>query len=146
MGNRAVIQMSPDGKYSKDNLTVYVHWNGGLDSVTAYLLATQELMAGRSDFDYRCARLVQVITTFHGGNISVGLDVSKNLHEDNLDNGVYVADMRTLEVTHRRYHSGSEQQEHDSEVMAKDILSKLKLLENANPLTDDIHTGGSHDN
>ncbi|CAC9540752.1 hypothetical protein [uncultured Gammaproteobacteria bacterium] len=129
MGNRAVIQMSKDGKYNKNNLAIYVHWNGGLDSVKAYLIATKELMNGRNDFDYCCARLVQVITTFHIGNISVGLDLSENLDEDNFDNGVYIINMQTLEISQRLYEPIIEQKNHGYQKMAEDILEKLKLLE-----------------
>lgn len=92
MGNRAVIK----GKGS--NLGVYVHWNGGYDSVLAF---TQycKLKGYRSPEvdNYGIARLCQVIGNFFGGNLSVGVwnmtgetKMTQELVESYLlDNGVY---------------------------------------------------------
>lgn len=92
MGNRAVIK----GKGS--DLGVYVHWNGGYDSVLAF---TQycKLKGYRSPEadDYGIARLCQVIGNFFGGSTSVGvwnMDKYKKMtpeivDEFCLDNGVY---------------------------------------------------------
>lgn len=92
MGNRAVIK----GKGS--DLGVYVHWNGGYDSVLAF---TQycKLKGYRSQEtdDYGVARLCQVIGNFFGGSCSIGV---WNMHDETemnpervadycLDNGVY---------------------------------------------------------
>ena len=85
MGNRAVI-------CTKDKtLGVYVHWNGGRNSVEAFLLYCK--MKG-----YRCpendnygwARLCQVIGNFFGGIYSVGIDRYDRLDTDNGDNGTYI--------------------------------------------------------
>ena len=92
MGNRAVIK----GKGS--NLGVYVHWNGGYDSILAF---TQycKLKGYRSPEtdDYGVARLCQVIGNFFGGSTSVGVWNMTNETTMNpsivgdycLDNGVY---------------------------------------------------------
>lgn len=92
MGNRAVIK----GKGS--NLGVYVHWNGGYDSVLAF---TQycKLKGYRSpeQDSYGLARLCQVIGNYFGGGLSVGVwnmhdqtTMTPGLVEDFwLDNGVY---------------------------------------------------------
>lgn len=92
MGNRAVIK----GKGS--DLGVYVHWNGGYESV---LVFTQycKLKGYRSPEtdDYGVARLVQVIANFFGGSTSIGVWNMKDetvmtphrVGEYWLDNGVY---------------------------------------------------------
>jgi hypothetical protein len=85
MGNRAVITTE-----AKD-LGVYVHWNGGRDSIEAFLLYCK--LKG-----YRCpendcygwARLCQVISNFFGGELSVGIDRYDRLDTDNGDNGTYI--------------------------------------------------------
>lgn len=85
MGNRAVITTE-----AKD-IGVYLHWNGGRDSVEAFLLYCK--LKG-----YRCpendcygwARLCQVIGNFFGGEYSVGIDRYDRLDTDNGDNGTYI--------------------------------------------------------
>lgn len=87
MGNRAVIT-TPERK-----LGVYLHWNGGRDSVEAFL-AYCELRGFRppdSD-EYGWARLCQVIANFMGADgLSVGIFPYENDVQSNPgDNGVYV--------------------------------------------------------
>lgn len=87
MGNRAVITW----QYMPDSIGVYVHWNGGLHSVTAFLEYCHLKGYRSPDRDnYGYARLCQVIGNFFGGSNSVGIDLNRNLDCDNGDNGVYV--------------------------------------------------------
>jgi hypothetical protein len=90
MGNRAVITL--DKNISPDSLGIYLHWNGGAESVMAFAQAAHDLGAlGRgSDDDYSFARLVQVVTNFFGGTLSVGVAKLRNLDTDNHDNGLFV--------------------------------------------------------
>lgn len=105
MGNRAVI--TTDGK----SLGIYLHWNGGRDSVEAFLLYCKIK-------DYRCpeddnygwARLCQVISNYFRGGCSVGIDKLENLDTDNGDNGTYV--IRNWEIVGREFNNG-EQNEYD---------------------------------
>lgn len=85
MGNRAVICTEDK------TLGVYVHWNGGRDSVEAFLLYCK-LKGYRCPEDdcYGWARLCQVIGNFFGGNCSVGIDRYDRLDTDNGDNGTYI--------------------------------------------------------
>ena len=55
MGNRAIIK--PEGK----NIGVYLHWNGGIDSVTAFLKYCE--LRGFRAFDdaYGMARFCQIV-------------------------------------------------------------------------------------
>lgn len=85
MGNRAVITTE-----AKD-LGVYLHWNGGRDSVEAFLLYCKLKGYRSPDMDfYGWARLCQVIGNFFGGELSVGINRYDKLDTDNGDNGVYI--------------------------------------------------------
>lgn len=84
MGNRAVIQI-------KDSeLGIYLHWNGGVESVLAFLEAAKQLDVRDpiNDDAYCLARLTQIIGNFFGGTTSLGIGLAKYL--DNSDNGTYV--------------------------------------------------------
>lgn len=85
MGNKAVITTE-----AKD-LGVYLHWNGGRDSVEAFLLycKIKGYRAPENDC-YGWARLCQVIGNFFGGEYSVGIDRYDRLDTDNGDNGTYI--------------------------------------------------------
>lgn len=86
MGNRAVIT-TPE----KD-LALYLHWNGGRDTVEP-LLRYCELQGYRppSSDSYGWARMAQVMGNFFGGSLSVGIDRFDRLGDQG-DNGVYVID------------------------------------------------------
>jgi hypothetical protein len=91
MGNRAVITL--DHKPTINSLGIYLHWNGGPESVLAFAQAAHDLGALErygTDNEYAFARLVQVITNFFGGTISVGVNTIGNLDHDNRDNGLFV--------------------------------------------------------
>lgn len=84
MGNRAVITTSDK------ELALYLHWNGGRDTVEP-LLRYCELQGYRppSSDNYGWARMAQVMCNFFGGSTSVGIDRFKNLGDQG-DNGVYI--------------------------------------------------------
>lgn len=97
MGNRAVIAFGT----GCDALGVYLHWNGGPESVKAFLDATRELMKSRGpDEQYGPARLVQVIGNFFGGTLSLGIGLARDL---DCDNGLYVVDPGSLQITARKH-------------------------------------------
>jgi hypothetical protein len=85
MGNRAVITTEDK------QLGVYVHWNGGRDSIEAFLLYCK-LKGYRcpENDSYGWARLCQVIGNCFGGEYSVGIDKYDRLDTDNGDNGTYI--------------------------------------------------------
>lgn len=88
MGNRAVIT-TVDRK-----IGVYVHWNGGRDTIQP-LLKYCELKGFRppSSDPYGWARLCQVLGNFFGGTLSVGIGpYSTDRKMDPGDNGIYVID------------------------------------------------------
>lgn len=100
MGNRAVITTSTaiNVQASKD-IGVYIHWNGGEKSVTAFLMYCKLKGYASPEKDcYGWARLCQVIGNFFGGVNSVGIDQCCKLDCDNGDNGTYIIrDWRTID-------------------------------------------------
>lgn len=86
MGNRAVIT-TPE-----KNLALYLHWNGGRDTVEP-LLKYCELQGYRPPTSdcYGRARMAQVVGNFFGGFLSLGIDRFDRLGDQG-DNGVYVID------------------------------------------------------
>lgn len=93
MGNRAIVK--PKGQ----NIGVYLHWNGGIDSVTAFLeyckLKGYRNFGGNFADGYGVARFCQVVGNFFGGGLSVGIEDGVEETEEcarYLDNGIYVID------------------------------------------------------
>ncbi len=91
MGNRAVITFS--GSRST-GVGIYLHWNGGLESVLAFLDAAKArgFRDPASDPSYAMARLCGLIHEFFGvrDSCSLGVGLLSALDTDNWDNGVYV--------------------------------------------------------
>lgn len=149
MGNRAVVtfgNMKDIEKYlipSKDGrairgfvdenphrIGVYLHWNGGNDSITAFTEVCRRLgFRGPVSDCYGIARFVQVVANFFGnGGLSVGVDTLDRLDCDNYDNGVYVVN-DDWEIIGREYRHGSEQMEYDVDGMVKEIMSYYETNE-----------------
>ena len=119
MGNRAVITTR-----SKD-IGVYLHWNGGRDSVEAFLKYYKLKGYRPPELDcYGWARLCQVIGNFFGGELSIGIDKYDKLDKDNGDNGVYV--IENWNIVDRLFISWPEQHEYD-------LIGMLKSINNAQP-------------
>ena len=95
MGNRAVIAFQKENwrTVQPDSLGIYLHWNGGPDSVTAFLDAAKELGIRRED-EYGAARLCQIIGNWFGGILSIGIGTCRTMDTDNGDNGTYVVDLK----------------------------------------------------
>ena len=121
MGNRAVITASRSMNVAKSkDIGIYVHWNGGRDSVEAFLKYCELKGYREPDKDsYGWARLCQVIANFFGGTTSIGIDNCCNLDCDNYDNGVYI--ISGWKIVDRKYHSGAEQREYNLEEMLVEI-------------------------
>ena len=121
MGNRAVITTSRDNDVSMSNdIGIYLHWNGGRDSVEAFLEYCKRRGFRSPDQDcYGWARLCQVIGNFFGGDLSIGIDKCCNLDCDNWNNGVYI--IKNWEIVGRQYFQGTEQDIYDLEGMIREI-------------------------
>jgi hypothetical protein len=93
MGNRAVITTAGAGDNPSNFIGIYLHWNGGPESVLAFLETAKNRHYRSPDGDesYGMARLVGVIHDFFGADkeTSVGIGMLDHLDTDNWDNGVY---------------------------------------------------------
>lgn len=118
MGNRAVI--TTEENFKNNGVGVYLHWNGGRDSVEGFLKYCELKGYRAPDRDcYGWARLVQVISNFFGGSLSVGIDTIDHLDCDNWDNGVYL--IKGWEIVGREYFKGAEQDEYPLDEMLQAI-------------------------
>lgn len=115
MGNRAVITTKKN--FENNGIGIYLHWNGGRDSIEAFLTYCKIRGFRRPEEDnYGWARMAQVIANFFGGDgLSIGIDTVDNLDCDNGDNGVYF--IENWKITGREYFTGREQNHHDLKTM-----------------------------
>lgn len=114
MGNRAVI--TTEKNFKNNGVGVYLHWNGGYDSVSAFLKYCELKGYRTPDMDnYGWARLCQVIGNFFGGSTSLGIDTVDNLDCDNYDNGVYI--IKDWEIVDRKHKRHAEQMNYEMEEM-----------------------------
>ena len=117
MGNRAVIEFQNEG--ISTGLGIYLHWNGGRDSVESFLGVAKDY--GLDTSDYGIARIAQLIGNFFGGKLSIGLHHLTMLDCDNFDNGVYIVD-ENLDIVDRKHLRNQEQQNvYDIEDMKREI-------------------------
>lgn len=127
MGNRAVITASKALNVSgSSDIGVYLHWNGGRDSVEAFLTYCKIKGYRAPSYDnYGWARLCQVIGNFFGGELSVGIDKCISLDCDNGDNGVYI--IEGWRIVGRQY------QRHSYEQQEYDLLDMVRAINEAQP-------------
>lgn len=127
MGNRAVI-VSKEVFNAGEGPCVYLHWNGGLDSVKPLLDFTKEINKGK----FSIKKLFEIAkVVFH----SAYYENYKTTDKNNWDNGTYVID-QNYEIVAREFMEGREQQEHKYEEMYKHIeedyneyLETMKLID-----------------
>lgn len=131
MGNRAVITTSKSlsVKESSD-IGVYLHWNGGRDSIEGFLLYCKLKGYRAPEHDsYGWARLCQVIGNFFGGELSVGIDKCCRLDCDNGDNGTYI--IEGWEIVGRKYDRYGEQRNYD-------LLDFVRAVNEAQPVKEQL--------
>ena len=118
MGNRAIIQTKES--YENEGIGVYLHWNGGYDSVSAFLKYCELKGYRAPDHDcYGWARLCQVVGNFFGGGLSLGIDnFSKDAGEWQ-NNGTYI--IEGWKIVDRKYYDYAEQDNYDLIEMLIDI-------------------------
>lgn len=100
------------------NIGIYLHWNGGRDSVEAFLKYC-ELKNYRGlgqDSSYGLSRLAQVIGNYFGGSTSIGID---DYNKVSTDHGIYV--VKGWEIVERYNYRVGEQRQHDLQEMLLDI-------------------------
>ena len=123
MGNRAVIGFEDmDGNRDTNSVGIYLHWNGGRDSVESFLKAAKGYGVRGGDSAYCIARLTQIIANFLGGTLSIGISNVGDWDLDFLDNGVYWVD--GLEIYDRTdtWEGHQEQNSYDHEELVKQII------------------------
>lgn len=123
MGNRAVITTAP---FNAKNVGIYLHWNGGRDSVEAFLKAAKELgyRDPTTDTEYGMARLIGLICLYfgHDSDTSIGVGRCDQLDCDNGDNGTYLIGPGWT-IAGRKHFRGTEQQEYDVDAMAAGLVA-----------------------
>ena len=153
MGNRAVITIAKYddlgdliNKVDNEEIGVYLHWNGGYDSVSAFLhyCNLKNYRCPEND-NYGWARLCQVIGNYFGGECSIGIDKCKCLDCDNWDNGVYL--IKDWNIVGRVYYEGSEQNHYDLKEMLTEINKRQPISEQLdikiiNDYVDKLNLGG----
>ena len=119
MGNRAVITIKDKDFPKEDWNSLYLHWNGGRDSVEPFLhVAKLYGIRCNSDSSYAIARLSQLIGNTLGGTLSLGVGAYKCLDTES-DNGVYV--VKDWEIVDRLNYEGYEQSEYNFDEFVKEI-------------------------
>ena len=121
MGNRAVITASKaDDVSTSDDIGIYLHWNGGRDSVEGFLTYCKKMGYRPPDEDsYGWVCLIKVIANFFGDGLHVDVNTCKHLDCDNGDNGVYI--IKGWDIVGRQYFEDEEQNNYPVEDFLKDI-------------------------
>jgi len=125
MGNRAVITIKEKDVPQEDWNSLYLHWNGGRDSVEPFLhVAKLYGIRCNDDSSYAIARLSQLIGNTLGGTLSLGVGAYKCLDTNNFDNGTYIIeDWEIVEREHLPYKNFEEQSEYNFDEFVAEIRS-----------------------
>lgn len=119
MGNRAVITLKDDTIPKEDQLSVYLHWNGGLDSIEPLLRFCRANFNDRNPLE----RVAEVANLMFGGNHVI--EPYKNCDTDNYDNGVYFIN-GSFGIVAREHMRNEEQDHHDPKEMYREIQFRYK--------------------
>ena len=125
MGNRAVISFKCEGVPKEYSPSIYLHWNGGRDSIEGFLKAHEK--ANFRNGAYGIARLIQLITNWFGGGLGVGVGGYSQMDTDNFDNGVYWVCSKTFKIVEREFKRQKEQQVYNVIEFSKDVLEKSNI-------------------
>ena len=130
MGNRCLIAFKEkESKKKKEEVPcIYLHWNGGRDSVEAFLDASKRLGVRTNDQSYGMARMTQIISNYLGGTLSIGISNVGDWDLDFLDNGVYWVDGLEIYDRTNTYDGFEEQKEYDHEEMVKEIIDRNSFV------------------
>jgi len=122
MGNRAVITQST----ASNAPCIYLHWNGGADSVKGFLAVAKTFDISGSPTEQM--DILAELLAKHFFKCKVGLTVYRQEYgrsdTDNGDNGVYVVNSKwdLIDRIHAPY---TEQHEWDSKEIAQEILKNV---------------------
>ena len=135
MSNSGVIQFKNNNEYG-----VYLHWNGGRDSVEAFLQYCK--LKGYSNNDM--CRFIQVVSNYFGGGNSIYLQPISKTYSDH---GIYI--VNDWEIIERKNYHYNEQKEYDLNEMLleidqsqpKELQLGEKFLKSDIVLTSDLKIG-----
>ena len=123
MGNRAVVTTKSATGFCEDSMGLYVHWNGGKDSITAFLKYCEMQGFKSPEIDSQSwQRMQQVILNYNEGKSTVQVDICKNLDCDNMDNGVYM--IENWQIVVRKFMNHKEQEAYPLKEMLLEIDEK----------------------
>ena len=147
MGNRAVVAFvdcsgKDKSRYLNNSLikdkspSVYLHWNGGRDSVEGFLTVVKKLYGGSSCLDAKERAVVfySVVRRAGMGGVSTEVSTFKKVDADNGDNGTYWVD-ESFQIIDREYQRYPEQQNHPLNEFVNAVIEEtvkndaLKLTE-----------------
>ena len=157
MGNRAVVAFvdcsnagnfhnldaQDKSRYLNNSLikdkspSVYLHWNGGRDSVEGFLTVVKKLYGGSSsclDAKERAVLFYSVVHRAGMGGVSTEVSTFKEVDADNGDNGTYWVD-ESFQIIDREYQRYPEQQNHPLDEFVNAVIEEtvkndaLKLTE-----------------
>jgi len=111
-----------NGVQDENSVGIYLHWNGGRDSVEGFLQAAKDY--GLRSGSYGVARLTQIIGNCFPGTLSVGVDMLNKLDCDNYDNGVYWVD-KEFNIVGREYNTRADFKEQQQYKLA-DFVKGVK--------------------
>lgn len=126
MGNRAVIAFKDKHISKEHSPAIYLHWNGGRDSIEAFLKASSIIGIRWGDATYACARMAQIIGNWMGGSLSLGVSTYANLDTDNGDNGVFWVE--NAEIVDREFVRYPERNTHNLDVFVAEIMRANKHI------------------
>lgn len=136
MGNRAVITFNT----SPNAPCIYLHWNGGLDSVEAFLMAAKKLQLIKPT---RAETMDAIADMLHNHFFAPGYSktVTRLRYDqadaENGDNGVYIID-DDLNIVSRLYAPAREQNNHNRERIVSTILKSAKKEPGVQATTADV--------
>lgn len=104
MGNRAILK-----PVDRDDIGVYLHWNGGRDSIEAFLKYCEIKNFSGFDDEFGMASFVKIVSNFFRTSDNVGI-ITCPFNWDT-DNGIYV--IKGFQIVDRIEYTGEEQNEYD---------------------------------
>lgn len=139
MGNRAVLVFENDR--TDKSPAIYLHWNGGRDSIEPFLTAAKLIGIGKlTTTTERMDAIATMLAKFFF-ECEIGRTVYREpfgqTDQDNMDNGVYLID-NELSIVGRLYHDGDEQSGHDHDQIVNEILSNMAQSAGIYSIPEDI--------
>lgn len=125
MGNRAVMTF---GK-GNSKIGIYLHWNGGIESVEAFLKAGRTLKLRANDESYCVARMCQIIGNYMGDSVlSLGVGHPDTMDRNNGNNGEYLIG-DDLTIVGRKYApKGEKIDQAKSDEIYKEVMAVNELI------------------